>query len=443
MANLIYPQKPPAEPPKPKHLKEGKREYEGLWMTHDPAIFRDPASKNYYIYSTGAICKRSTDLIHWETIGKVVEAPPAESVQWTGSRDIWAPDIVKVGDEYRLYCSNSSWGVRQSCIFLAVSDNPEGPFLPKGCVIKTSDALPVNAIDANIIEDSVSSKQYLLYGSFWGGCHMVLLDKKTGFAAEEGIGTCVARRPAWTDHSIEGPYMIYHPDTKYYYLFVSYGSLKSDYNIRIGRSRNITGPFYDFHGHDLADLNDNDCTTGLMISCGYRWFDGMPYMAPGHNSVLMDSDGRMFLVSHIRELNFLPQPEPSTLQIRQLYLTPDGWLTAAAQPYAGETLQPLSEKDLVGYYERIALTPSVPQGIQCAHPMQLMENGRMECCSVIGTWKKTGDYTLSIQYGNTAETITASPAWDKELDRPTLMFSGLSNKGICTWYKKRPVTLPT
>ena len=42
-----------------------------------------------------------------------------------GSEDIWAPDIVKVGKEYRLYCSNSSWGVRQSCIFLAVADRPE------------------------------------------------------------------------------------------------------------------------------------------------------------------------------------------------------------------------------------------------------------------------------------------------------------------------------
>lgn len=98
-------------------------------MTHDPAIFRDPESGNYYIYSTGALCRRSADLLHWENLGKVVSAPPEEAAAWTGSHDIWAPDIVKVGSEYRLYCSNSSWGVRQSCIFLAVSDKPEGPFL--------------------------------------------------------------------------------------------------------------------------------------------------------------------------------------------------------------------------------------------------------------------------------------------------------------------------
>lgn len=437
MNQITYPHKPPVEPPKPEHLTRN-RDLPGLWMTHDPAVFRDPVSRNYYVYSTGAVCKRSNDLIHWESLGKIVSDPPEESVAWTKSHDIWAPDLVKVGSEYRLYCSNSSWGVRQSCIFLAVSDTPEGPFIPRGCVLKTSDALPVNAIDANIIEDTVSGKQYLLYGSFWGGCHILLLDKETGLAAKEGIGTCLARRPSWTDCSIEGPYMIYHPGTKYYYLFVSYGSLKSDYNIRIGRSRNITGPFYDYNGRDMTDLNDDDNTLGLMIACGYRWFDGIPYMAPGHNSVLQDESDRMFLVSHIREMNFKSEPEPSTMQIRRLYLTPDEWLIAAAQPYAGETLQALTAEDMTGNYERIALTPSVPQGIMCAHPMRLMENGRMECCSVIGSWEMTGEHTLTIRYGNTTEFIIASPAWDKELDRPTLMLSGLSNKGLCTWYKKRP-----
>lgn len=436
MTHIVYPAKPPAEPPKPQRLTQD-RDLLGLWMTHDPAIFRDPGSGNYYIYSTGALCRRSTDLLHWENLGKVVSDPPKESINWTKSHDIWAPDIVKAGAEYRLYCSNSSWGVRQSCIFLAVSDRPEGPFLPKGCVLKTNDALPVNGIDANIIEDARTGEQYLLYGSFWGGCHILLLDKATGLAAEDGIGTCLAKRPAWTDCAIEGPYMIYLPETDYYYLFVSYGSLKSDYNIRIGRSRHIKGPFLDYHGREMTDINDDDNSVGLMISCGYRWFNGTPYMAPGHNSVLCDEKG-MFVVSHIREMNFTDEPEPSTLQIRRLYLTPDEWLIAAAQPYTGETLQPLAVEDLTGHYERIALTPAVPQGIMCAHPMRLMENSRMECCSVTGFWKMTGPYTLTLQYGNTTESVIASPAWDRELDRPTIMLSGLSDRGVCTWYKKRP-----
>ena len=191
-------------------------------MIHDPAIFYDEVSGNYYTYSTGAICQKSKDLVHWQEIGKVVERPPQESVEWTGSEDIWAPDIVKVGKEYRLYCSNSSWGVRQSCIFLAVADCPEGPFEPKGCVLKTTEKFPqsvTNAIDANIIEDAKTGEQYMLYGSFWGGCHVLKLNKTTGFAEEEGIGVCIARRPKWQSGSMEGPYMVYNAQNNYYYLF--------------------------------------------------------------------------------------------------------------------------------------------------------------------------------------------------------------------------------
>ena len=106
------------------------------WGVHDPASFRDDVTGLYYEYSTGAKCMKSSDLIHWEDVGIVVKKPPKEAVNWTESEEIWAPDIVKVGDEYRLYCSNSSWGVRQSCIFLAVSSSPEGPFEPRGIVMR-------------------------------------------------------------------------------------------------------------------------------------------------------------------------------------------------------------------------------------------------------------------------------------------------------------------
>lgn len=83
IAQIHYPQKPPIQPPKPTHLSGNNRDLPGLWMTHDPAIFYDDKSSNCYIYSTGAICKRSKDLLHWESLGKV-------------------------GSEYCLYCSNSS-----------------------------------------------------------------------------------------------------------------------------------------------------------------------------------------------------------------------------------------------------------------------------------------------------------------------------------------------
>lgn len=237
---------------------------------HDPAIYKDPVTGRYYIYATHAEGYVSDDLLHWNSLGQIAAVLP-EAREWTGGTDIWAPDIVKVGNEYRLYSSNSTWGVQLSCIFLAVSDQASGPFIPKAPVLKTSDALPVNRIDANIITDVRTGDMYMLYGSFWGGSHMLRLDPETGLAAKESVGTCVCRKPSWLSTAVEGPYMIYNRETDYYYLFVSCGSLKTDYNIRVGRSRNILGPFYDIKGKCLTEDPDVSWNPGFLIIAGYTW----------------------------------------------------------------------------------------------------------------------------------------------------------------------------
>ena len=439
---IQFPNEPLPLAPKPKQLNgdDRKNRYnqpkESLWYIHDPHIFHDPVTDNYYVYSTRANCHRSRDLIHWDMIGKVVENPPTESMEWVGGDGIWAPDIVKVNDEYRLYCSNSTWGVRQSCIFLAISDKAEGPFVPKGCVLKTSNQSPVNAIDANIVEDVDTGEQYMVYGSFWGGCYILRLDKESGFAAEEGIGSCIARRPEWTDCSLEGPYIEYNPDTGYYYLFVSYGSLKSDYNIRVGRSKNIRGPYLDYNGKDMTDLQDYDNTIGFMIACGYRWNDGMGYMGPGHNSVLRDFDNEWYLVYHIRQHNYRTEDEPSMMQIRKIFWTSDGWPVASPQPYAGEKKQAIDRNFIVGQYERIKLIPTIPQGVLNSVSMTLHTDGSMNCCSIKGYWEMIDDTTLTISYGKTVETYIITPVWDYELWKPTIAITGKDQDGICIWAKK-------
>ncbi len=379
---------------------------------HDPAIYRDEVTGKYYVYSTGAMGFVSDDLIKWESLGKIAEVLP-EAAEWTGGQDIWAPDIVKVGDEYRLYCSNSTWGVQQSCIFLAVSDKAEGPFVPKAPVLKTSDKLPVNGIDANIITDAGTGEMYMLYGSFWGGAHVLKLDKNTGLAAEEGVGTCVCCRPSWLSTAVEGPYMIYRKETGYYYLFVSYGSLKSDYNIRVGRSKSILGPFVDINGKYLTDEPDMEYDPGYLLMAGYTWNEGKAYMSPGHNSVLQDRDGKDYIVYHIREKRFNQDPGPSEMQIRQIFWTGEGWPVASAYNME-EALGPLDKiegdslnmKAVSGVYQRISFNVQYPQGISTAVPMLLREDGYYESCSIQGKWK-IEEGKIKISYGPYSEEAIA------------------------------------
>ena len=437
MSDFIYPKEPLHPAAKP--VWGQKEPAHSTWFTHDPAIYHDPVSKDYFLYCTDAKCMRSHDMIVWETLGKAVEKPPKEAIDWTGSDAIWAPDIVKVGDEYRLYCSNSSFGSQRSCIFLAVSDKADGPFIPKGVVFRSDESMSVNAIDANIIEDVRNGKQYMVYGSFWGGCHIIELNKETGFARDTSgqPGICLARRPLWTDGAIEGPYIIYNEKTDYYYLFVSYASLRSDYNIRVGRSRNVTGPYLDHNGRNMTDLDDGDCSIGYMPACGYK-FDDDPvgFMGPGHNSVLHDSDDEWYLICHIREHNFRGE-EPSTLHIRKMLWTSDGWPVVSPEIYSGEKAQPVSADMVCGNYERIRLTPTVPQGMLTSVKMSLHPDGSGFLANSIRIhWELADEFTIKITYGPSTELLKVLPAWDYEAWKPALVLTGTDNHHICVWGKK-------
>lgn len=431
---MTFPAEPPKAIAKPKHGEE--LHPNSLWFMHDPAIFQDPDTGKYYVYCTHRVGKKSDDLITWEPM-KFIDVPPEDSRQHVGGDSIWAPDIVKVGNEYRLYCSNSSFGVRQSAIFLAVSDKPEGPFEPKGIVVKTSEKenSPVNAIDANIVEDVRTGKQYMTYGSFWGGIRILELDKQTGYAKEEGLGKSIACRPRYVSSAIEGPYIVYNEETDYYYLFVSYGSLNSDYNIRVGRSKEILGPYVDVNGREMTDIEDYDNEVGLMIACGYHFEGEQSYMGPGHNSVLHDKDGRWYLVCHIREHCFW-HGEPSKMNIYQMYWTPDGWPVISPEVYAGEKMQDLDMKLVCGRYNRIKMIKTTPQGVLNSFPMDLFEDGRMNMGLTHGNWKMLDENTMSITYGRTEEIVKVAPAWDWERNEPTIIFTGKDERGICVFGKR-------
>lgn len=439
--DVFYPAEPPKQPPRNifEHMPDRCSDEMGLWLTHDPAIYQDDVTGDYYIYRTDAIAMKSPDLIHWKNLGKVVPEPPAESQEWVGTKHIWAPDMVKVGDEYRLYCSNSSFGSQKSCIFTAVSDKPEGPFEPKDCVLKTDESMPVNGIDANIIRDVKTGEMYMVYGSFWGGIHILKLNEQTGLAAEDGIGTCICCRPAWLSGAVEGPYIIYNEETEYYYLFVSYGSLKTDYQIRVGRSKKVTGPYVDYNGREMTDTEDPYNEVGYMAYCGYQWSHGVGYMAPGHNSVLHDKDGNWYLVNHIRQKEYIGDwLEPSTMQIRKMYWSESGWPVVAPEPYAGEIVQDIPLEKVLGKYERITLTKTLPQGIQTGVPMKLDRGcygDYYECCSIQGTWKYEG-YKLTISYGPHTEEAFVTAVWDAERNCQTIGICGISEDGVPFWAKR-------
>ncbi len=144
----------------------------------------------------------------------------------------------------------------------------------------------------------------------------------------------------------------------YYWLFISYGGLtaRGGYNIRVFRSTRPEGPYEDRLGHtpfyDTYRLNFND-GVGVRLFGAYRWRpEGEGMVAQGHNSALVDDDGRAYIVYHTRTT---AGHEGHYLRVHQLFLNRDGWLVAAPYRMRGERLarRGLPKKEIVGDYDVI------------------------------------------------------------------------------------------
>lgn len=243
--------------------------------------------------------RRFKDLVKWEFVGWAFPEIPQEAVEWVrshaggeGATNIWAPYIIPFGDKYRLYYCVSAFGRKTSYIGMAEAASPEGPWTQRGCVVKTNEASVMNAIDPSVMADPVTGKWWMHYGSFFGGLYCVELDPETGLPAEEGDqGHLTARRANYQKDNLEAPEIIYNPDLKQYYLFVSYDPLMTTYNVRVGRSDKAEGPFVDFSGVELKDTTNNF----PILTAPYRFHNHPGWAGTAHCSVFTSDEGQYFM----------------------------------------------------------------------------------------------------------------------------------------------------
>ena len=355
------------------------------YASHDPGMMWDPRSGLYYSYSTdsyspkaglgkkiGIPVRVSRDLVHFAYQSTVLSSAAVEQGRDNGAypptKGFWAPYGEYVGGEYRLYYSATrDFGSSESRIWLAVSQNPLGPFENRGVVADswgTDDSLP-NAIDPHVLH-TPGGRDYLIYGSFFGGIYMKELYPETGVPVEahpHSLGRCVAHRmPPPALDGPEGPAGLYCPETGYYYLFLSYGWLGDDYDIRVGRSRDPLGPYLDYEGRDLAGES-----LGLKLANSYIFRAKAPRVksgggwqwgglrGPGHGVPFRDpASGRYFFVHHVRDGNprdcrYDPVYDRYSYRHHYMVVRPmffvDGWPVLGPEPYAGESMEAVTPPD--------------------------------------------------------------------------------------------------
>lgn len=400
---------------------------------HDPAVLKD--GKYYYVYGSHNMpVWRSKDLVGFEQVkDHLIRSLPEEAAGHVGedAKDLWAPDMVKVGNEYRLYYCLSRFGFSQSFIGFLTGKSPTGTFKEGEEVIRSihppEEPGGPNALDPSILVDE-KEKQWMIYGSFFGGVHILRLDTDGEARSKGSVGKRIAHRDST---ALEGPCAMYNPDLKQYFLFVSYDKLDSTYNVRVGRSKKPNGPYKDFNGDDMANEEDN--IPKILNSYAFENHSG--WIGPGHNSVLRDGDN-YFMLHHARvEINGHRHVHT---HVRKMVFTDDGWPVVSPERYAGEKEQPIPEKEMLGEWEFLPINPT-DNGVQRAQTgLRFDKGGKLFFGNQTGTWAIRQPNLLRFKLGkNPVVGARILPAWDWENDKPTLVFTGLDEDGTAVWGKKR------
>ena len=300
---------------------------------HDPSTVVKSGG-TYWVYGTGRGLPQfsSPDRLHWTFQGPVFPAAPAwvaDAVPANKGNFAWAPDVHFFQGLWHLYYTYSSFGSKVSGIGVAtnLTLDPKA-WADQGIVVRTGRDTNYNAIDPCIFLDA-SGKPWLSFGSYFSGIKLVAIDPATGKQAS-GDGTVynIATRPNTPPNAIEASCVYYHAG--YYYLFVDWDACcagaRSTYNIRVGRSRTVTGPYLDKAGKDmqagggtlfLGSVGDNGSGRPIDDEVG-----------PGHAGILEDGGGTY--VSYHEE--WTRDKGRSTLYVNKLAWDTDGWPRLVLDP---------------------------------------------------------------------------------------------------------------
>ena len=297
------------------------------------ADFPDPAvmlasDGFYYAYGTQTLrdghwiniqVARSSDLVHWDHLGDAFPAKPAWA---SGTQDFWAPYVLHDGGRYLMYYSASPDDCADPpCHYLAVatSDSPAGPFTDIGRPLLTGNGFEY--IDPMAYDDPVTGKRLLYWGS---GFQPIKVQE----LAEDRISFAPGSEPTdliWPNpvkgafpRLVEASWVLRHDD--FYYLFYSGDNCcgpDAEYGVMVARSASATGPFETLE-------QAKGVPHSLMLFKSERW------LAPGHNSIVTDKAGQVWIVYHAIDVNRPRQRQEDEINSRRILLIDkihwkDGW----------------------------------------------------------------------------------------------------------------------
>jgi arabinan endo-1,5-alpha-L-arabinosidase len=294
----------------------------------DPAVILAPDGF-YYAYATQTLrdgdwiniqAARSADLIHWEYLGDALPEKPDWAQE---TQDFWAPSVIYDGSTWFIYYSATPdvchLHERGHALAVATSDSPAGPFVDMGMPMLLGAGFEY--IDPMAYDDPVTGKRLLYWGSGFQPIKVQeLADDRMSFAPGSAPSDLVWPNPVQGafPRLVEAAWVIRHDD--FYYLFYSGDNCcgpDADYGVMVARSRGPTGPFETLE-------KAKGVPHSLMLFKSERW------LAPGHNSIVEDKAGQVWIVYHAIDVNRPRQRQEDEINSRRILLIDriqwrDGW----------------------------------------------------------------------------------------------------------------------
>lgn len=262
---------------------------EGQPWIHDPSTIMECDGK-YYTFGTGGGGLISEDGWNWY---------PGAERPGGGA----APDAMKIGNRYLVAYSSTGGGLggghagRILTMWNRTLDphSPDFEFTEAIEVASSEVDEDCDAIDAGLFMDPTTGRLWCTYGTYFGFIRIVELDPLTGARVEgnEAVNIaidCEATTIIWRNG--------------WYYLLGTHGTccdgVNSTYNIVVGRSPNVTGPYLDNVGRDMIAGGGKMVidAAGRQFGAGHfgRWIedDGVEKMS-FHWEADLDRGGRSVL----------------------------------------------------------------------------------------------------------------------------------------------------
>lgn len=240
----------------------------------------------------------SKDLVKWTPAGHIFSDFP----EWTKG-DFWAPEFYHMNDKTYCYYTARSKKDNITRIGVAVADTPLGPFKDQGVIVDWGD----EAIDAFVIEvDGAHYITWKAYGLTEGRPIELLAQRLSadGFSVE---GKPFSLLQDMENNGMEGQ-CIFKRGEYYYILYSALDccSERSDYEVRVARSKSFKGPYEKYAGNPILKG------------------DGQYIQSCGHGTMVTAPNGRMYYLCHAFLVGKYKEGRKPILQ--ELYIGDDNWV---------------------------------------------------------------------------------------------------------------------